>query len=174
MDWADEIFAVQRPVADETVIAMEATSRVLPPAVADDEEVGEEVDIVPEEGSEIANDSDDGGGALSDQQQKVLDIIVEGGRSVFFTGAAGTGKSHLLRAIVERLRERGSTVAVTGATGAAACNVGGTTLHSFAGICRCEGSSEDMASAAVRNRWAKKRWCATKVLYVPIALPNRS
>jgi hypothetical protein len=51
---------------------------------------------------------------------------------------AGTGKSVLLREIIKGLREkyraRPDAVAVTASTGIAACNVGGTTLHSFAGI----------------------------------------
>lgn len=50
----------------------------------------------------------------------------------------GTGKSVLLREIIKGLREkyrtRSDAVAVTASTGIAACNVGGTTLHSFAGI----------------------------------------
>lgn len=50
----------------------------------------------------------------------------------------GTGKSVLLREIISRLKLkwkiRPEAVAVTAATGIAACHVGGTTLHSWAGI----------------------------------------
>jgi ATP-dependent DNA helicase PIF1 len=50
----------------------------------------------------------------------------------------GTGKSVLLREIITQLKQkwkiRPEAVAVTAATGIAACHVGGTTLHSWAGI----------------------------------------
>lgn len=39
----------------------------------------------------------------------------------------------LLREIIRRLRAKGRRVAVTASTGIAAVNVGGTTLHAFAG-----------------------------------------
>ncbi len=58
------------------------------------------------------------------------------GRSVFFTGCAGTGKSLLLRHILAAL-PAGSTFA-TASTGLAACALGGTTLNAFAGVGRAE------------------------------------
>ncbi|KAG6824685.1 hypothetical protein H0H93_001659, partial [Arthromyces matolae] len=72
---------------------------------------------------------------LSDQQKHILDIV-KSGKNVFFTGPAGTGKSVLLRAIIDELRNiwGPKAVAVTATTGVAGVNVGGTTLHSFAGI----------------------------------------
>jgi ATP-dependent DNA helicase PIF1 len=63
--------------------------------------------------------------------------LVERGESVFFTGAAGTGKSYLIGCIIEELRSRcqdARSVAVTATTGAAAVNIGGVTIHSMAGI----------------------------------------
>ncbi|XP_053695061.1 ATP-dependent DNA helicase PIF1 [Sabethes cyaneus] len=69
--------------------------------------------------------------SLNDQQRMVMDAC-KSGRSVFFTGSAGTGKSFLLRKIISTLPPDG-TVA-TASTGVAACLIGGTTLHSFAGI----------------------------------------
>lgn len=57
---------------------------------------------------------------------------VMAGRNVFFTGSAGTGKSFLLKRILGALAPD-STYA-TASTGVAACQIGGITLHSFAGI----------------------------------------
>lgn len=75
---------------------------------------------------------------LSDEQRAVLDAVVERGKSMFFTGSAGTGKSVLMREIIAKLRDKyrkeADRVAVTASTGLAACNIGGVTLHSFAGI----------------------------------------
>lgn len=74
---------------------------------------------------------------LSKEQEHVLDLVVNQGKSVFFTGPAGTGKSVLMRAIINQLRAKFARdrerVAVTASTGLAACNIGGITLHSFSG-----------------------------------------
>jgi ATP-dependent DNA helicase PIF1 len=77
-------------------------------------------------------------GQLSTEQQRVLELMLEG-RNVFFTGDAGTGKTHLLRAIVAALRAKhglqfGRRVAVTATTGIAATHIGGTTLHAALGL----------------------------------------
>jgi hypothetical protein len=75
---------------------------------------------------------------LSDEQRSVLEAVVDRGKSMFFTGSAGTGKSVLMREIIAKLRAKYRTeadrVAVTASTGLAACNIGGVTVHSFAGI----------------------------------------
>ena len=75
--------------------------------------------------------------SLSREQRHVLELVVEQNRSVFFTGPAGTGKSVLMRAIIDELKKKYSRdperVAVTASTGLAACNIGGMTLHSFSG-----------------------------------------
>lgn len=54
-------------------------------------------------------------------------------RNVFLTGQAGTGKSWLLRAFLEG-SPKPQNVAVTAPTGIAALNIGGTTIHRWAGI----------------------------------------
>ncbi|GAB1294364.1 ATP-dependent DNA helicase PIF1 [Apodemus speciosus] len=68
---------------------------------------------------------------LSEEQAAVLRTVLKG-QSIFFTGSAGTGKSYLLKHILGSLPPTG-TVA-TASTGVAACHIGGTTLHAFAGI----------------------------------------
>jgi ATP-dependent DNA helicase PIF1 len=54
-----------------------------------------------------------------------------GGRNMFLTGMAGTGKSWLLRKFIA---EHATHVSVTAPTGVAALNVGGMTLHRFCGM----------------------------------------
>lgn len=75
---------------------------------------------------------------LSEEQKAVLDAVVDRGKSIFFTGSAGTGKSVLMREIIKVLRRKymrePDRVAITASTGLAACNIEGVTLHSFAGI----------------------------------------
>lgn len=84
---------------------------------------------------------------LNAEQKMILDACVRG-RSVFFTGSAGTGKSFLLRKIISTLPPDG-TVA-TASTGVAACLIGGTTLHSFAGIGSGEASLSRCYEMATR------------------------
>ncbi len=74
---------------------------------------------------------------LSDEQQRAFDIIVEHKRNVFLTGCGGTGKSTLLRKIIEAMpRESTSVCAPTGI--AAGALPRGTTIHRWAGIGKFE------------------------------------
>lgn len=108
--------------------------------------------------------------ALSSEQEHVKQLVVEKNASVFFTGPAGTGKSVLMRAIIAELQKKYARdperLAVTASTGLAACNIGGSTLHSFAGI----GLGKDDVPALVkkirRNPKAKNRWLKTKTLII--------
>ncbi|XP_070195917.1 ATP-dependent DNA helicase PIF1-like [Littorina saxatilis] len=68
---------------------------------------------------------------LNKEQNAVLQAVMSG-KSVFFTGSAGTGKSFLLKRIIGALPPQHTFA--TASTGVAACHIGGTTLHSFAGI----------------------------------------
>ena len=107
---------------------------------------------------------------LSEEQHKVLRIVAEQQKSVFFTGSAGTGKSVLLRQIIRHLRDHyrseSDRVAVTASTGLAACNVGGVTLHSFAGIGLGKEPVPELVKKIKRNQKAKTRWLRTRVLII--------
>jgi ATP-dependent DNA helicase PIF1 len=67
---------------------------------------------------------------LSAQQAAVVERV-KAGKNCFITGAAGTGKSFLIKEIVRALRGRH---ALTAPTGMAAVNIGGITLHRWAGV----------------------------------------
>lgn len=60
--------------------------------------------------------------------------ILESGKSVLLTGAAGTGKTYLLHKFIRRAKKRGKSVAITATTGLAATHLNGSTIHSWAGI----------------------------------------
>ena len=96
--------------------------------------------------------------------------MVEKKKSVFFTGSAGTGKSVLLREIISSLRKKYARepdrIAVTASTGLAACNVGGVTLHSFAGIGLGKEPVAELVKKIKKNQKARHRWMRTKVLVV--------
>ena len=70
---------------------------------------------------------------LDEAQQLVVEEIL-GGRNVFITGAAGSGKTKVLETAILRLRATGKRVRIAAPTGQAACNVGGMTLHSLFGL----------------------------------------
>jgi ATP-dependent DNA helicase PIF1 len=107
---------------------------------------------------------------LSNEQKNVLDLVVKKKRSVFFTGSAGTGKSVLMRSVINDLRRmyarEPDRVAVTASTGLAACNIGGVTLHSFGGIGLGKESVPELVKKISRNAKAKNRWIRTKVLII--------
>ena len=84
---------------------------------------------------------------LSDEQRAVLQRV-KTGRSVFFTGSAGTGKSVLLRHIIKWCtKTAGKKTAVTASTGIAGYHIGGSTLHSWAGIGIGIGTADSIAKA---------------------------
>ncbi|XP_076042584.1 ATP-dependent DNA helicase PIF1-like isoform X2 [Oratosquilla oratoria] len=95
---------------------------------------------------------------LSGEQKRVLQAI-QAGNNVFFTGSAGTGKSFLLQRIVGALPP--DTTFTTASTGIAACQIGGTTLHAFAGIGSGTATLEQCIQLASRRviaqQWRKCR-----------------
>jgi ATP-dependent DNA helicase PIF1 len=107
---------------------------------------------------------------LSNEQRHVKSLVVEKGQSVFFTGPAGTGKSVLMRAIIQELKKKHirdpERVAVTASTGLAACNIGGMTLHSFSGIGLGKEDANTLVKKIRRNPRAKNRWLKTKTLII--------
>ena len=104
---------------------------------------------------------------ISDQAsitKRILD-----GESLFYTGAAGTGKTYLLKNVIGKLDEKhgDDSVFVTAPTGIAACHIEGVTIHSFAGLPPLDNPSVDYI---VKNTMKKKniveRWKAAKVLII--------
>ena len=87
---------------------------------------------------------------------------------MFFTGDAGTGKSYVLRLIVSALREKygSDTVFITASTGIAACNISGTTLHSFAGFGLGDESITKCVQGVRQNKKAKERWKRCEALMI--------
>ncbi len=78
---------------------------------------------------------------LSPEQECVL-TDVGSGRNVLVTGSAGTGKSTILREAAVRF---GKDLPICASTGIAAVNVGGMTIHSWAGLGLAKDSAETIA-----------------------------
>lgn len=107
---------------------------------------------------------------LSEEQKDILTAVVDQGKSIFFTGSAGTGKSVLMRSIISRLRNKyikePDRVAVTASTGLAAVNIDGTTLHSFAGIGLGKEPATELIKKIRKNAKTRTRWIRTRVLII--------
>jgi hypothetical protein len=66
-------------------------------------------------------------------QKDALDIL-KMGYNCYVTGAAGSGKTHLLNEYIKYLKNNGVEVGVTASTGIAATHMGGMTIHSWSGL----------------------------------------
>src|SRR6188768_317672 len=66
-------------------------------------------------------------------QGLALEIMLAG-ESVLLTGPAGAGKTFVLNQFIKIAKYEGKHVSVTATTGLAATHLGGTTIHSWAGI----------------------------------------
>ncbi len=107
---------------------------------------------------------------LSEEQKGILTAVVDERKSIFFTGSAGTGKSVLMRSIINKLRNKyikePDRLAVTASTGLAAVNIDGTTLHSFAGIGLGKEPATELLKKIRRTPKTRQRWIRAKVLII--------
>lgn len=112
----------------------------------------------------------------------MFNLVVKKGKSIFFTGPAGTGKSFLLKRIIQGLSMKyvnfPEELAVTASTGLAAYNIDGITLHRWAGIGLGKAPIEVLLERILGdphaldpdkrrgNRKARKRWRKVRVLII--------
>jgi ATP-dependent DNA helicase PIF1 len=100
---------------------------------------------------------------LNSDQQAALSVL-KGADNVFLTGAAGSGKSFLLRSYQKEPGEK--RIPILASTGAAAILVGGRTFHSFFGLGIMEGGVERTVERALKNKRVKKRLKKTNALII--------
>lgn len=105
---------------------------------------------------------------LSLEQSEILRLVMQG-HNIFFTGAAGTGKSTVLKAIICHLRAQMKKVQTIAPTGIAALPLGGTTIHAYAGWNIRTGKTlpliEMEANARNKRTWKRLAQC-TDVLII--------
>ncbi|RUP48957.1 PIF1-like helicase-domain-containing protein [Jimgerdemannia flammicorona] len=96
---------------------------------------------------------------LSDEQKYILKMVVEQRQSLFFTGSAE---------IIAQLTVMFSSdeLGIAASTGIAACNIGGSTLHSFAGIGLGTDPILQLCNRVKGNRKVSERWRRVKALII--------
>lgn len=90
---------------------------------------------------------------LSETQLAVLKTV-QAGTNVFVSGRAGSGKSKVIHVLVQAVRAAGNQIVVTAASGIAAGQVNGVTLHSLCclGIDGSKTPAESVRAATAKHR----------------------
>ena len=93
---------------------------------------------------------------------------VQSGKNIFLTGPAGSGKSFLIKHIVDWAMQSGKIISVTAMTGCAALLLGPTakTLHSWAGIGLGKDSADALCTSIIKNPKNKRKWKKTEILII--------
>jgi len=99
------------------------------------------------------------------KQSTALDIL-KAGKNVYLTGAAGSGKTHVLNEYITYLKHRGVVVGVTASTGIAATHLGGVTIHSWSGAGIKDRLSDHDIEALEQKEYLWKRFNKAKVLII--------
>ena len=99
------------------------------------------------------------------RQKEALDIL-KLGKNVYLTGAAGSGKTHVLNEYISYLHKHRVPVGITASTGVAATHIGGTTIHSWAGIGIDSELSDYDIEKLTKKAYLKKRIMGVHVLII--------
>jgi len=98
-------------------------------------------------------------------QKEALDIL-KTGRNVFLTGAAGSGKTYVLREYIEYLKGLDANIGITASTGIAATHMGGITIHSWSGIGIKDHLSKSEIKEIAEKKHVVKKVSQAKVLII--------
>ena len=106
---------------------------------------------------------------LNVQQSYAVELATTG-KSIALIGSAGSGKSFTISSIVDEATFLGKHVEVTASTGVAATNIGGNTLHQWAGCGLARDSVETLVGNIKKFRFMPlstyKRIRATEILII--------
>ncbi|CBY19601.1 unnamed protein product [Oikopleura dioica] len=96
--------------------------------------------------------------------QKQIIAAARVGDSIFFTGAAGTGKSYVLKELIKSLPT--DTTAITASTGCAAAPLQGQTLHAFAGIGVGQRTLENCIALVKSKKSLTRSWKKVRTIII--------
>jgi ATP-dependent DNA helicase PIF1 len=98
---------------------------------------------------------------VNEEQAILVNKILKSNKNYFISGAAGVGKTYILKVLIQEFSKKynnPNSVGVTAMTGIAATSIGGMTLHAFAGLGH-DGKRKP-------SSYVLDRWCRTKVLII--------
>jgi len=96
-------------------------------------------------------------------QETALELL-KLGHNAYITGPPGSGKTYLLNAYIDHLRESRVSIGITASTGIAATHMGGMTIHSWSGIGIKDSLSDQEIEDLTRRKYLSRRIKAAKVL----------
>ncbi|MBI3634567.1 MAG: AAA family ATPase [Candidatus Yonathbacteria bacterium] len=99
------------------------------------------------------------------KQSEALQIL-KMGHNAFVTGAAGSGKTHLLNEYIRYLREHNVSIGITASTGIAATHMGGVTIHAWSGLGIRDTLSPHDISSMEEKSYLWKRFENTHILII--------
>jgi ATP-dependent DNA helicase PIF1 len=104
---------------------------------------------------------------LSLEQEQALRVFNEG-RNMFLTGPGGTGKTALIKKMVELCKTNGKKIQVCALTGCAAVllNCQAKTVHSWAGIGLANGPADMIVRRVATNKYKAAAWKKIDVLII--------
>lgn len=104
---------------------------------------------------------------LSDEQEQIIELFKKG-ENMFITGPAGTGKTFIIKKMVEIANEQNKKIQVCALTGCAAvllkCKA--KTLHSWAGIGLATGDTNRIVDRICNNKYKSKAWKSVDILII--------
>ena len=170
----------ERPIEPHSETEMEAEP--IEPELTEPDQIGSvPVETEPDPITESTNDPKSslpedmskGDGGCPDKvklwgkQYEAVKKVVSG-ESIFLTGPAGTGKSHVVNTLSTIMRNSSWSehVHFTAPTGMAACQIGGMTLHSWSGIGLGNESAEKLFGKIMGRKDVRRRWKTAKVLFI--------
>jgi ATP-dependent DNA helicase PIF1 len=108
---------------------------------------------------------------LDPEQENAIRLMNSGNINVFLTGGGGTGKSKVLEIFISNYKKRFPTtwrqlLGITSTTGSSALLIGGTTIHSFAGIGVSRIDDDVLIERLAKRRYLSKRWRELKTLII--------
>lgn len=85
---------------------------------------------------------------------------------MLLTGAAGTGKSYCITLLFDFLKSKNIFVGKSALTGVAALNIGGSTIHSWAGLGLADEDIDSLLQKVSSNKTARERIRHTPMLFL--------
>lgn len=104
---------------------------------------------------------------LSKEQSYAFERFKQG-HNILITGPGGTGKTKLIKHLVDYAKTTGKSTQVCALTGCASILLGcnAKTIHSWSGMRLGKGKKEDIIAQILRSKFAKKNWKSVKILII--------